>query len=299
MMTGPRCLAKQRAWELAGEPAGAPESLAQQRQPGDVDMWFAGKVVLITGASSGIGRALAVEFARHGARVGVVARREERLRQLCEEIRAAGGTADLAVADAADRAAISTAIRTLTTKLGTCDVMVANAGVGDSNTATDLNVPGAETVIRTNLLGPMYAFEAVLPEMLARGSGHLVGLSSVAAFKGLPTAAAYCASKAGLNAYLESLRISLRSKNVAVTTICPGFVRTEMTAKNPKMLWVLEPEVAARKIVRAVARRKKVYCFPKRMHGLIWLTKWTPDLVMARAVPDTATLNTSVQLSRR
>ncbi|HJZ90579.1 MAG TPA: SDR family NAD(P)-dependent oxidoreductase [Gemmataceae bacterium] len=249
-------------------------------------MRFAGQVVLITGASSGIGRALALEFARQGARVGVLARREERLRQLCEEIHAAGGTADGTVADAADRAAIGTAIKALCAKLGACDVMVANAGVGESNTATDLNVPGAETVIRTNLLGPMYAFEAVLPEMLARGSGHLVGVSSVAAFKGLPTAAAYCASKAGLNAYLESLRISLRSRKIAVTTICPGFVRTEMTAKNPKMLWVLEADVAARKIVRAVARRKKVYCFPRRMRGLIWLTKWAPDVVMARAMPD-------------
>src|SRR5262245_55908742 len=145
-------------------------------------MRFAGKVVLITGASSGIGRALALEFARQGARVGVVARRQERLRQLCEEIRATAGTAACAVASVADRAAIGAAIRALTSTLGTCDVMVANAGVGESNTSTDLNVPGAETVIRTNLLGPMYAFEAVLPEMLARGSGHLVGVSSVAAF---------------------------------------------------------------------------------------------------------------------
>src|SRR5262245_37658001 len=262
-------------------------------------MRFAGKVVLITGASSGIGRALAMEFAREGAKVGVLARREERLRQLCDEIRSASGTAECAVADTSDRTAIQTALRALTEKFGLCDIIVANAGIGDLNTATDLNVPGAERVIRTNLLGPMYAFEAVLPDMLRRGSGHLVGVSSVAAFKGLPTAAAYCASKAGLNAYLESLRISLRSKNIAVTTICPGFVRTEMTAKNPKMLWVLEADVAASKIVRAVGQKKKVYCFPKRMRGLIWLTKWAPDLVMARAVPDTLTLNTSIQLSRR
>jgi short-subunit dehydrogenase len=247
-------------------------------------MRFAGKVVLITGASSGIGRALATTFAREGARVGALARREDRLRQLCDEIRSAGGTAECAAADASDRDAVQAAIRTLTEKLGPCDVLVANAGIGDSNTATDLNVPGAERVIRTNLLGPMYAYEAVLPEMLRRGSGHLIGVSSVAAFKGLPTAAAYCASKAGLNAYLESLRISLRSQNIAVTTICPGFVRTELTAKNAKMLWVLEAEIAARKIVAAIARRKKVYCFPRRMRGLIWLTKWAPDAVMARAV---------------
>ena len=248
-------------------------------------MGFADKVVCITGASSGIGRALAAAFAREGARVGLLARRGDRLHQLCEEIRAAGGTAECAVADASERAATHDALRSLSARLGSCDILIANAGVGATNTATDLNVEAAEKVIRTNLIGPMYAFEAVLPEMLSRRTGHLVAVSSVAAFKGLPTAAAYCASKAGLNAYMESLRISLRSKKVAVTTICPGFVRTEMTEKQ-KMIWVLEPEVAAQKIVRAIKRRKKVYSFPKRMRGLIELTRWLPDRVLARRIPE-------------
>jgi len=174
-------------------------------------MGFAGKVVYVTGASSGIGRAMAVELARGGAAIGVTARREDRLRQLCEEVRTAGGKIEYAAADTADRTGTHAALRSLADRLGPCDILIANAGVGESNTATDLNVTGAESVIRTNLLGPMYAFEAVLPAMLARGTGHLVGVSSVAAFKGLPTAAAYCASKAGLSAYLESLRISLRA----------------------------------------------------------------------------------------
>jgi short-subunit dehydrogenase len=249
-------------------------------------MGFTGRVVCITGASSGLGRAMAHEFARRGAAVGLTARREDRLRQLCDEIRSTGGKAEYAVADAADRTAMHTALESLAGRLGPCEVLVANAGVGSSNTSTNLNVSGAEAVIRTNLLGPMYAFEAVLPGMLARGSGHLVGISSVAAFKGLPTAAAYCASKAGLSAYLESIRISLRTKNVAVTTICPGFVKTEMTAKNERMMFVLEAEHAARLMVTAVERRRKVFCFPKRMRGLIWLTKWAPDWVMERAVRD-------------
>jgi short-subunit dehydrogenase len=248
-------------------------------------MGFAGKVVYITGASSGLGRAMAVEFARRGAAVGVLARREDRLRQLCDEIRAAGGRAEAAVADAADRAGVQTGLRSLADRLGWCDVLVANAGVGASNTASDLDVAAAEACVRTNLLGPMYAIEAVLPAMLTRGTGHLVGISSVAAFKGLPTAAAYCASKAGLSAYLESLRISLRARNIAVTTICPGFVRTELTAKNEKMMLELDADVAARKMVTAVERRRKVYCFPRRMRALLWLTKWAPDWVMARAVP--------------
>ena len=249
-------------------------------------MGFAGKVVYVTGASSGIGRAMAVEFARQGAAVGVTARREDRLKQLCEQVRAGGGRVEYAAADTADRIRTHEAITSLADRLGPCDVLVANAGVGVSNTATDLNVTGAESVIRTNLLGPMYAFEAVLPAMLARGTGHLVGISSVAAFKGLPTAAAYCASKAGLSAYLESVRISLRAKNIAVTTICPGFVRTEMTARNEKMMWVLDADVAARKIVRAIEKRRKVYSFPRRMRALMWLTRWAPDRLMARMVPD-------------
>jgi short-subunit dehydrogenase len=249
-------------------------------------MGFAGKVVCITGASSGLGRSMAVEFARRGAALGVLARREDRLRQLCDEVKVGGRRIEYAVADAADRVGVRSGLQSLADRLGPCDVLVANAGVGASNTASDLDVPAAEAAIRTNLLGPVYAVEAVLPAMLARGSGHLVGVSSIASFKGLPTAAAYCASKAGLSAYLESLRISLRSRNVAVTTICPGFVRTEMTAKNEKMMFVLEAEAAARKMVTAIERRRKVYCFPRRMRALIWLTKWAPDWVMARAVPD-------------
>jgi short-subunit dehydrogenase len=255
-------------------------------------MGFAGKVVYVTGASSGIGRAMAVEFASQGAALGVTARREDRLQQLCAEVQAGGGRIEYAAADTADRTRTHEALQSLAKRLGPCDVLVANAGVGVSNSSTELNVTGAESVIRTNLLGPMYAFEAVLPAMLNRGAGHLVGISSVAAFKGLPTAAAYCASKAGLSAYLESLRISLRAKNIAVTTVCPGFIRTEMTAKNDKMMWVLDPDVAARKIVRVIERRRKVYSFPKRMRALMWLTKWAPDWLMARMVPeDTAVRN--------
>lgn len=249
-------------------------------------MSLSGQVVMITGASSGIGRAMAFEYARRGARVGVMARREDRLRELCQSIREFGGIADHAVADASDRESTRHALFQLRDRLGPCDVLVANAGVGASNTATDLNVPGAEMVIRTNLLGPIYAFDAVLPDMLTRGKGHLVGMSSVAALKGLPTSAAYCASKSALTTYLESVRISLRSKGIAVTAIHPGFVRTEMTAKNDKMLWVVEPDVAARKFIKAIQRRRKVYTFPRRMGWLVSATRWLPDRLIAKMIPE-------------
>jgi short-subunit dehydrogenase len=288
MMTDAAHLAKRGGAEKsrAGTAAGRRVGATGRERTGR--MTFAGRVVCITGASSGLGWAMARELARQGARVGVLARREERLRQLCDEVRQAGGAVEYAVADAADRPAVHAALKSLAERLGPCDVLVANAGVGASNTAMDLNVPAADQVIRTNLLGPMYAFEAVLPDMLRRKSGHLVGISSVAAFKGFPTAAAYCASKAGLNAYLESIRISLRRKRIAVTTICPGFVKTEMTADTKWMPWVLEVDVAARKMVRAIARRRKVYSFPRRMRGLVALTRWLPDWAVAKAVPETS-----------
>jgi short-subunit dehydrogenase len=284
MMTAFRRLAKEELVKIARAVKVIPERPAQRAGERMDRMGFAGRVVCITGASSGLGRAMALEFARQGAAVGVLARREDRLRQLCEEIRSSGGKAELAVADASERDGTHAALKSLADRLGPCEILVANAGVGVSNSATDLNVRGAEMLIKTNLLGPMYAFEAVLPAMLAKGGGHLVGVSSIASFKGLPTAAAYCASKSGLSAYLESLRISLRTRNIAVTTICPGFVHTEMTAKNDQMMWPLQADVAARKMVRAIARRRKVYAFPKRMRALIWMAKWAPDWVMGRMV---------------
>lgn len=249
-------------------------------------MNFQGKVVMLTGASSGLGWAMAKAFAASGATVGGLARRADKLQALGGELQPFGGRYAYAVADMTDRNATQQAIAHLTQELGPCDILIANAGLGEGNTATDLNIPGAERVIRTNLLGAMYAIEAVLPTMLHRGTGHLVGISSMAAFKGLPGAAAYCASKAALTSYLESLRISLRAKNIAVTTIHPGFVRTPMTTKNPKMLWLLEPDEAARKMVRAIAARKKVYSFPKRMRCLMALTRWLPDWLMAKSIPE-------------
>jgi short-subunit dehydrogenase len=248
-------------------------------------MSFAGQNAVITGASSGIGWALARELARQGCRVGLVARRKENLEKLADEVRQAGGTAAIASADVADRKQTLAAIADLRAQLGPCDLLVANAGVGAPTLIEPFNVPDVERMIAVNLMGVIYAIEGVLPEMITRQRGHLAAVSSLAAYKGLPGESGYCASKAAVNSYMEGLRIQLRSKNIAVTTICPGFVKTPMTAVNDfKMPWLMEADQAARLIARALRRRRKVFNFPWQTTLLMKLTRWLPDWLMARSM---------------
>jgi short-subunit dehydrogenase len=147
-----------------------------------------------------------------------------------------------------------------------------------------MNVEQVERIMQVNFLGVVYSIAAVLPGMIARGRGHVVGISSIAADKGLPGAAAYCASKAAVNLYLEGLRIELRKRGVAVTAVCPGFVRTPMVAKNPPMPFLMEPDAAAQRILRALPRKPKVYTFPRRLKWLMRLARWLPDRIIARRV---------------
>ena len=248
-------------------------------------MSFAGQVAVVTGASSGIGWALARALAVEGCKLGLVARRREQLADLAAQIEKSGGIVAFAAADIAEREQAIAAIGEIAERLGPVDLLLANAGVGAPTTVEPFNVADVEKMFRVNVLGVVYAIEAVLPAMLARGRGHLAAVSSIAAYKGLPGESGYTASKAAVNNYLEGLRIQLRGRNIAVTTICPGFVKTPMTDVNEfKMPFLLTADDAARRIVRALRRRKKVFNFPWQMALLMKLTAWLPDWVVARAM---------------
>lgn len=250
-------------------------------------MSFANQVAVVTGASSGIGWELAKELARGGARVGLVSRRRDKLEALAGEIRQAGGQAVVAAADVGEREQTFKAFQEIVGQLGPVDLMVANAGLGLPTLLDPLNLSDVENMIRINLLGVVYSVAAVLPDMLKRGRGHLAAVSSLASYKGLPGESGYCASKVAVNTYMEGLRIQLRSRGIAVTTICPGFVRTPMTDVNDfHMPWLLEADESARRIVRALKARRKVYNFPWQTTLLMRATRWVPDWLIARVMSD-------------
>jgi short-subunit dehydrogenase len=249
---------------------------------------LSGRVALVTGASSGIGWELARQLAAEGCRVGLVARREEPLRELAALVAGRGGAAAVAVADVGDRAQVDSAFAAIRGALGPVDLVIANAGVGRPTLLDPVNIADVEDMIRVNVLGLIYTLSAALPEMLARKRGHLVGVSSLAGYRALPGESAYCASKAAVNAYLDGLRMHLRGTGVRVTTACPGFVKTPMTAMmDPAHTpGVMEADAAAKRIIRAIRWGTKVYNFPWRLHLLVKLSRWVPDRLMNWAMGD-------------
>jgi short-subunit dehydrogenase len=242
-------------------------------------------VAVVTGASSGIGRALALELAGRGYQVGLLARRRKALEDLACQIGTRGGKAQMAAADVGDRQALHAGIQQIERILGPVDVIVANAGLGTPTRLDPLNVADVEDTFRVNVLGVVYSIEAVLPGMLDRGWGQLVAISSMASFKGLPGESAYCASKAAVNLYMEGLRIALRNRGIAVTTICPGFVATAITPMAAATPFEITAEAAARRIARAIDQRKSgLIRFPWPMAMLMALICRLPDFLVAHLV---------------
>jgi short-subunit dehydrogenase len=236
---------------------------------------------IITGASSGIGYALAHELAKRGYELALLARRAELLEQLSGELK----TKSVAIpCDVLDAAAVTRAVREAEASLGgTFDLAVANAGVSIPGHATKFNVAESETVFRTNVLGMIYLFDAVIPSMIEKRSGHFAGVASVAGLRGLPTGATYSASKAAMQAFLEGSRIELAPYNVAVSIINPGFVATPMTKKNKfPMPFMIQADEAAAIIADGLERKQRVIEFPKPMSLLMRLVRQIPDPIYDR-----------------
>lgn len=228
------------------------------------------KVVFITGASSGIGRGLALELGRRGAIAGLLARRAETLRELVGEIEQAGGRAIAVPGDVRDAAAVRAAADELRKRCERIDVLIANAGIATTGHITEVRPEVVDEVMGINVVGAANSVAAVLPEMVKRGSGHLVAISSLSAYRGLPKSAVYCASKAAMSAFFESIRVDLRGTGLDVTIIHPGFIKTPLTAgRKAEMPYLMELDDAVRKIVRAIETRRRSYAFPWQLASIV------------------------------
>lgn len=229
------------------------------------------KVIFLTGASSGIGEGIALELAKNGAVLGLLARRQDHLNEIARKCEALGGKARVFACDVVDAEAQAAAADSLREEFGHIDILIANAGIGGNNQETrDLQPEAVKRVIDINLLGSANSVAAVLPHMMERESGHLVAISSLAGFRGLPRSAAYSASKAGMTAFFESVRLDVQDKGVAVTIIQPGFIRTPLTSgRENKMPYLMELDDAIPHFLSAIDRKKKFSAFPWQLATLV------------------------------
>jgi len=220
-----------------------------------------------------------------GYSVGLVARREDLLKSLVAEIEASGGTAVAYPCDVADRDALLGAIQRCEQQLGPIELMIANAGVSTHAPPEELDSREVERVMKVNFLGTVAATEGVLQGMLARGRGQIVVVSSLASFQGLQLHGSYCASKAAMNAFFESLRLDVAPWGVDVTIIAPGFVKTEMTAHNRyPMPFLMDLEPALDIMVRGIRNRKRMVRFPAPLSTITWWARLLPRGLFDRLV---------------
>jgi short-subunit dehydrogenase len=238
------------------------------------------RTALVTGASSGLGRGLALWLGKRGVKVYAAARRRAHLDALAQEAKAAGAHIEPVELDVSHADATLERIRALDDACGGLDLVVANAGVGGQTNARDFPWEHARKVIDVNVTGAAATLSAVLPRMVERNRGHLVGVSSLASCRGLPQNAAYSASKAFLNTFLESLRVDLQGTQVRVTCIKPGFVKTEMTANiQHTMPFLLEADAAVELMGQAILRAEAEYGFPWQMASAVGVAKLVPNLL--------------------
>lgn len=220
-------------------------------------------VALITGASSGMGRALALELAARGYRLALAARRTSALEQLAHEIHSLGGESRVLACDVSDQSQVKAAVAETRQRFGRVDLAILSAGIGQPTDAVNFKAAPFAEIIGINLLGVAYCLEALIPVMKQQPhGGTIAAISSLAGDRGIPGSAGYSASKAALNALFDGMRAHLATAQIRLVTIAPGYVRTPMTQQNGKMPFLMEADAAARLILRRIERGDRVIRFP-------------------------------------
>jgi NAD(P)-dependent dehydrogenase (short-subunit alcohol dehydrogenase family) len=249
---------------------------------------FADCVAVVTGAGSGIGREFARQLSAEGARVGAIDCRADSLDELAQELK--GRPLACAVADVTDAPGLASAVAELEAKLGPTDLLIANAGIFRRNSAEDFRAEDFAAQVHVNLIGVANTVAALLPGMRQRRRGQIVAISSLASYRGLPFMAGYCASKAGVNALCDALRAELAPFGIAVTTVCPGFIKTNIGdgvgGPQPPRMMDVTPAVA--RMLAGIRRRRPFVAFPAadvwQLRILRMLPRATADRRLRRMV---------------
>ena len=236
-------------------------------------------MILITGASSGIGEALALAYAGAGTRLALTGRDAARLATVTDACRTRGATVDAAVLDVADRAAMAAQVARWD-DADPIELAIANAGISAGTGGGQESEAQLRLITAVNVDGVINTVAPLLPRMVARGRGQLALMSSLAGFRGVGGAPAYSASKAWVRVYGEALRLDLATHGIRVSVICPGFVRSRMTAVNRfPMPFLMDADRAARIIQRGLAANRGRIAFPWQMAAAVWLLNALPALV--------------------
>ncbi|MEA1986516.1 MAG: SDR family NAD(P)-dependent oxidoreductase [Candidatus Marinimicrobia bacterium] len=237
------------------------------------------KQILITGASTGIGKALAIEYGTEKNKLWLMARSTDKLNEIVGKIKDNNGDAEAIPIDLTDTKMMIEKSKEIEKKSGGIDLLIINAGYSSRlfYHGND-NIDKAQTMIKLNFQSAIIMTEYFVQKMIVRNSGHIVGVASIAGFRGMPNAGVYSATKAGFSTYLEGLRVSLGDHKIFVTTVNPGFVDTPMTqGKNNPKPFLTTPKDAGRMISKAISKKKKRFIFPKPMIFVGWFARNLPN----------------------
>ncbi len=237
--------------------------------------------VFITGASSGLGAAMALEYARRGAVIGLAARRKSALDELAQAIRDSGSTAFTYTLDVTNFSACREAAESFLESTGGIDILIANAGVSGSDGITSADVTKIKAILDTNISGVVHIIYPFLNAFREQHSGRIAIISSVAGFRSLPGRSGYSASKIAVRYLADGWRAVLARDSISLTTICPGFIRTPMTEHHSfPMPFLMDADEAARKMVAAIDARKALYIFPWQWRLIIPVMKLIPSRIL-------------------